>query len=58
MATFDKLNPFEQMFLKCGAILGDKFERQLLEAIIPNFKVSRNLRDVFFVWFVHIQGAH
>ena len=42
MATFDKLNPFEQMFLKCGAILGDKFERQLLEAIIPNFKVSRN----------------
>ena len=44
MATFDKLKPFEQMFLKCGAILGDKFERQLLEAIIPNLQVKRHLK--------------
>ncbi|XP_037073173.1 adenylate cyclase type 10-like [Pollicipes pollicipes] len=41
MATFDKLNPFEQMFLKCGAILGDTFERSLLEAIIPNFQARK-----------------
>ncbi|XP_043231991.1 adenylate cyclase type 10-like isoform X1 [Amphibalanus amphitrite] len=50
MATFDKLKPFEQMFLKCGAILGNTFERQLLEAIIPNFqarKVRSAMRRLF-----------
>jgi len=26
MATFDKLKPFEQILLKCGAILKDTFE--------------------------------
>ncbi|CAH1402591.1 unnamed protein product [Nezara viridula] len=30
MATFDKLTPFEQLLLKCGAVLGKEFKRYAL----------------------------
>ncbi|XP_014282612.1 adenylate cyclase type 10 isoform X3 [Halyomorpha halys] len=30
MATFDKLTPFEQLLLKCGAVLGKDFKRYAL----------------------------
>lgn len=34
MSTFDNLTAFEQLVLKCGAILGTDFLRDELEAVL------------------------
>ncbi|KAL0275780.1 UNVERIFIED_CONTAM: hypothetical protein PYX00_003531 [Menopon gallinae] len=36
MSAFDCLGPYEQLLLKCGSVLGEKFSRKMLNIIMHN----------------------